>query len=89
MTEQTKSFHELSHEENPHFLQDGKQIYGFLRWKYPNKTTKDLDNILNALSAAIVIHTLNNVHEDKFEYFIKLICNILEKNILEKNKVEK
>jgi hypothetical protein len=76
-----KSFQELPSGENPQFLEDGRRIYYALREKYPNQTNEDLDNVLNALCAALVILTTNNVAEESRKNFLQLIYRILDKNI--------
>lgn len=76
-----KPFQHLPGNENPQFLEDGKNIYLELKKKYPENTNKDLDNILNGLCAALICLTFDNVEKDNHKNFLQLIWNILNKNL--------
>ena len=76
-----KAFQYLPGDENPQFLEDGKRIYLELRKKYPNKTTEDLDNILNGLCAALTCLVYDNVEKSNHKNMLQLIWKILNQNI--------
>lgn len=75
-----KSFQDLPGEENPQFLEDGKRIYLEIRKKYPKYNNVDLDNILNALCAALTCLMTDNVEKDNYKQFLQLVYKILLKN---------
>lgn len=76
-----KSFQHLSGNQNPQFLEDGKRIYLELKKKYPKKTNKDLDNILNGLCASLTCLMYDNVDRSNHKNFLQLIWTILIKNV--------
>ena len=80
-SEKRKPFQDLPGEQNPQFLEDGKQIYLYLRNKYPNNTDKDLDNILNGICASLLCLVHANVDKSNHKNFLQLIWKILNKNI--------
>ena len=71
----------LPNSDNPQFLLDGKEIYLYLREKYPESNIVDLDNILNALCVSLIILIKNNVDESDYKEILQLIWNILNKNL--------
>lgn len=81
MNEKRMAFQHLPGKDNPHFLDDGKEIYKQLKKKYPNRTNEDLDNILNALCAALICLTFDNVDKENHKNFLQLIWTILNKNL--------
>jgi len=80
MTER-KSFQHLPSEENPQFLNDGKQLYSLMKSKYPKRSIEDLDNILNGMCAAITCLMFDNVDKADHRNFLQLVWNILNKNL--------
>ncbi len=78
--EKRKSFQKLPSEENPQFLEDGKQIYIDMRKKYPNNSDKDLDDILNGLCAALTCLMYDNVEKSNHKNFLQLVWKILNDN---------
>lgn len=75
-----KAFQYLPGNENPQFLEDGKKIYLELKKKYPSKTNRDLDNILNGLCAALTCLIYENVDRSNHKKFLHLIWKILNDN---------
>lgn len=78
---QRKAFEHLPGSKNPQFLENGKKIYYTLKAKYPNQCDEDLDNILNALCAAITCLMTDNVAKDNHKNFLQLVYKILHDNI--------
>jgi hypothetical protein len=75
-----KPLQSLPGKEYPQFMTDGKRLYKELKEKYPNQNDEDLDNILNALCAALVCLTVGNVEKDDRKMFLQIIYKILDQN---------
>lgn len=76
-----KLFQHLPAEENPHFFDDGLKIYNDLKQKYPDLTVEHLDNILNALCAALTILACKNMDKDNHKYFLQLVHKAISRNL--------
>lgn len=56
-------------------------IYGYLKKKFCNENTKDLDIVLNSLCFSLLRLMKANVSKEDRKYFIEIIIKILNKNI--------
>jgi hypothetical protein len=80
MQNERKSFQNLPGHLNPQFLEDGKKIYLEMKNKYPNKSSEDLDNILNGLCVSLTCLMYENVSKDDRKQFVHLIYKIISDN---------
>lgn len=76
-----KCFEDLNSQDYPQHIRDGIRIYKELKELYPPKNTENLDNILNALCASIIILVINNVEKDNLNVMKQVIWKILDKNL--------
>mgnify|MGYP003442872163 FL=1 len=76
-----KCFEDLNSQDYPQHIRDGIRIYKELKELYPQKNTENLDNILNALCASIIILVINNVEKDNLNVMKQVIWKILDKNL--------
>jgi len=62
-------------------LIDGDEVYSYLREKYPESNNINLDNIVNALCASLIILIKNNVDKSDYKEILQMIWRMLNENL--------
>lgn len=68
--------------------EEGMRIFGYLRKKYSNENTRDLDIVLNSICAALIRLARFNVPSEDSRSFIILVSDILSRNLCSKKPNE-
>lgn len=80
MTER-KLFQDLPANENPHFLEDGIEIYKQLAEKYGTNSIEGLDSISNILMCSLFVFAKQHIEKDNYKYFLQLMHQTFSKNL--------